>query len=134
MSDRDDVLAVFAAFDSALKARKLDALVDLFADEPDVELWGSDLSERAVGKPEISRLLEGLFARLPESSVERTFEEPRVHVSGDVAWVTAAGTARWEPGGEPREIPYRVTAVMVRTADGWRWHTHNGAQPTGSSD
>ena len=132
MSDRDEIFAVFGAFDSALKRKDLEAIVDLFADDPGAELWGSDLSERAVGKLEIRRLLDGLFSRLPESSVERTFEEPRVHVSGDVAWVTAAGMARWEPDGEPRVIPYRVTAVMVRTGDGWRWHTHNGSQPTES--
>jgi uncharacterized protein (TIGR02246 family) len=132
MSDREDVLAVFDAFDSALKRKDVDAIVDLFADDPDVELWGSDMSERAVGKRAIRGLLEGLFSRLPESSVARTFEEPRVHVSGDVAWVTAAGTASWEPDGERRVIAYRVTAVMVRTADGWRWHTHNGSQPTES--
>ena len=132
MSDRDEVIAALAAFDTALKARNVDAIVDLFADDPDVELWGSDLSERAVGKLEIRALLEGLFSRLPESSVVRTFEEPRVHIAGDVAWMTAAGTAKTEAGGEPRAIPYRVTAVMVRAADGWRWHTHNGAQPTDS--
>jgi ketosteroid isomerase-like protein len=132
MSDREDVIAVFEGFDAALKRRDVDAIVDLFADDPEVQLWGSDLSERAVGKLEIRALLEGLFSRLPESSVERTFEDPRVHVSGDVAWLTAAGTARWEPGGEPRVIPYRVTAVLVRTSDGWRWHTHNGSQPNGT--
>jgi ketosteroid isomerase-like protein len=129
MSDQQDVVAVFHAFDSALERKDVDAIVDLFADDPDVELWGSDLSERAVGKREIRGLLDGLFSRLPESSVRRTFEEPRVHICGDVAWVTAAGTARWEPDGEPRVIPYRVTAVLLRTANGWRWHTHNGSQP-----
>ena len=130
MSDRDEVISAFHAFDAALERKDVDALVNLFADEPDVELWGSDLSERAVGKLEIRGLLEGLFSRLPESSVRRTFLEPAVHVSGDVAWVTAAGTARWDPGGEQRVIPYRVTAVLVRTSDGWRWHTHSGSQPT----
>lgn len=124
------MLAVFDAFDSALKRRDIDAIVDLFADDPTVELWGSDLSERAVGKLEIRGLLEGLFSRLPNSSVERTFDHPQAHISGDVAWVTAAGTARWEPDGEPRVIPYRVTAILVRTSAGWRWHTHNGSQPT----
>jgi ketosteroid isomerase-like protein len=132
MSDREDVLAVFHAFDSALKRKDVDAILDLFADDLDVELWGSDLSERAVGKREIRGLIEDLFSRLPDSSVERTFEEPRVHISRDVAWVTAGGTARWEPDGEPRVIPYRVTAVLVRTSNGWRWHTHNGSQPTAS--
>jgi ketosteroid isomerase-like protein len=130
MTDLSDVAAVFHAFDAALKRKDVDALVDLFADEPDVELWGSDLSERAVGRLEIRSLLESLFSRLPESSVDRTFEKPRVHVSGDVAWVTAAGTARWESDGGPRVIPYRVSAILVRTKHGWRWHTHNGSQPT----
>jgi ketosteroid isomerase-like protein len=130
MSDREDVVAVFEAFDSALKRRDVDAIVDLFADDPDVQLWGSALHERAVGKLEIRGMLVDLFSRLPESSVERTFEEPQVSISGDVAWLTAAGTARWEPGGETRVISYRVTAVLVRTSDGLRWHTHNGSQPT----
>ena len=131
-SDREEVLAVFHAFDSALERRDIDGILDLFADDPAVELWGSDLSERAVGKLEIRGLLEGLFSRLPKSSVQRRFEHPRAHISGDVAWVTAAGTARWEPGGGgPRVIPYRVTAILVRTSAGWRWHTHNGSQPTG---
>jgi ketosteroid isomerase-like protein len=129
MSDQEDVIAAFEAFDAALKRRDVDAILDLFADDPGVQLWGSDLSERAVGRLEISGLLQGLFSWLPERSVERTFEAPRVHVSGDVAWLTAAGTARWNAGGEARAVPYRVTAVLVRTSAGWRWHTHNGSQP-----
>jgi uncharacterized protein (TIGR02246 family) len=130
MSDREDVIAVFEAFDTALKRRDVDGIADLFADDPDVELWGSALPERAVGKLEIRGLLDRLFSALPESSVDRIFEEPRVHVSGDVAWVNAVGSARWESGGEQHASPYRVTAVLVRTDDGWRWHTHNGSQPT----
>jgi ketosteroid isomerase-like protein len=130
MSDREDVIAAFEAFDSALKRRDADAIVDLFVDDPDVTLCGSALHERALGKLEIRGLLDRLFSTLPDSSVDRTFQQREVYVSGDVAWVNAAGSARWEPGGEPRMIPYRVTAVLVRTVDGWRWHTHNGSQPT----
>ena len=131
MSEEADVIAAFEALDVAFERRDIDAIMGLFTDDADITMWGSALPERAVGREELRVLLSRLLEAFPTSSFRLEYSERRVHVIGDITWVNAAGTATWDPGdGTIREVPYRVTAVLVRTEGGWRWHTHQGSQPT----
>ena len=58
------------------------------------------------------------------------YDEHRVHVEGEVAWLNAAGTGTWDDGaGSVKQMPHRVTAVFRRVDGAWRCHTRNGAQP-----
>ena len=129
--DEADVLTAFEALDVAFERRDVAAIMELFANDADITLWGSALPERAVGREELEALLSRLFEALPNGSFRLEYSERRVHLVGDVAWVNAEGVGTWDPGdGRISQIPYRVTAVLVRTLAGWRWHTHQGSQPT----
>ena len=123
MSDEADIIATFR--------RDIDTIMGLFADDDDITFWGSALPEEAVGREDLRGVLSRLFDAIPTSSFHLAYSARRVNVIGDVAWVNAAGTGTWDPGdGTIHEVPYRITAVLVRRAEGWRWHTHQASQPT----
>ncbi len=129
MAAHADVLAVFdALFERATRDRDAKAAAAIFAADEDVTMWGSDEAERAVG-PEAVRALLSSVASSPAELAFR-WNERRVHVEGDTAWVAACGEASaTRPDGGARTIPYRVVSVFVRRDGAWRVHTYCGAEP-----
>lgn len=124
MPDEQDVLAAFDALYAALAERRDAAEIAApFAEDEDVTLWGSDEPERAVGRDAIGALLEPIVAAPTPTRFE--WDERRVHVEGDAAWVHARGRASARGG----TIPYRVTTILVRRDGRWRWHAHSGSSP-----
>jgi len=124
----DEVLRAFDDLDRATEGSDPDKIVRLFVDDPDITFWGSGISEQAVGRSAL-RALAKAIAGAP-GSFEIEWEERRVSIRDDVAWVNARGTARWvQEGGDVRVLPYRLTAILLREADEWLWHTVNGSEP-----
>jgi ketosteroid isomerase-like protein len=115
-----DPLATFhALFRSVLDERDPDAFMALWAEEDDVAMWGSELTERADGRAELRTLGESIAAHPGE--IRFTWDDLHVHKHGDIAWINAAGSVNGSP--------YRMTAVLVRRAGEWRWHTFSGSEP-----
>jgi uncharacterized protein (TIGR02246 family) len=104
-----------------------DAVAALFCDDADITFWGSDAPEAAVGPEAVRALTSAVVEALEEVAVE--WDEERVHVAGDTAWVNAAGRFRGRTAEGSVDIPYRLTAVLVRRDGAWRWHTFNGSEP-----
>jgi ketosteroid isomerase-like protein len=128
-ADHADVLAAFdELFEALLSSRDADAGTRLFAEEDHPVMWGSERDERASGLAQIAALHRGIVDFPGELSFR--WDGRSVHVHGDAAWVNADGHVTVVPvGGEPRTTPYRLTAVLVRRASAWRWHTFNGSEP-----
>jgi uncharacterized protein (TIGR02246 family) len=125
----DEILAAFDAFFDRLTIdRDAAAATALFADDDDIWMSGSDLSELAIGREAIAALHRAVVAH--PFTLRFKWDERRVHVEGEVAWVNARGTVL--VGFEDREsvtMHYRITAVLVRRDGAWRWHTMNGSEP-----
>jgi ketosteroid isomerase-like protein len=127
--DERQVLAAFDDLDRALERRDRAAVEALWVADSDLTFWGSAAPEAAVG-PEGLRELLDLLAVVP-GSFTLTWSARRVTLSGDVAWVNAEGVAAWErPGERDARLAYRLTAILVRRAGRWLWHTHHGSEPT----
>lgn len=116
--------AFAALFKSVLQDRDPDAALALWADDPDVTMWGSDLPERATGKGQVYELLKSIA----ESRNRLVFrwDEHRAHTNGDTAWINASGTIAVN-GGAP--AAYRLTVVFVYNGETWQIHTFNGNVP-----
>ena len=121
----NDVLAVFdALFEQATRARDANAAAALFAPDPNVTMWGSEEPEQAVGPEAVGTLLAAITAS--EASLGFSWNERRVRIEGDVAWVNAAGSFTLDGATSA----YRVTAVFVRRDGRWLLHTFNGSEPS----
>lgn len=127
--DERQVLAAFDDLDRALERRDRVTFEALWVTDDDLTFWGSAAPEAAVGRDGLRELLD-LLDTVP-GSFTLTWAARRVRVSGDVAWVNAEGAATWErPSVDVTRLPYRVTAILVRRAGCWLWHTHHGSEPT----
>jgi uncharacterized protein (TIGR02246 family) len=128
MQPADEVWSAFLALDDAFARGDVEAVMAGFVDDPDLTLWRSSEVERAVG-PEELRAFTAWMADVP-GSFTIDYDEHRVHVEGDVAWLNAAGTGTWDDGaGAMKQMPHRVTAVFRRVDGAWLCHTRNGSQP-----
>jgi ketosteroid isomerase-like protein len=126
--DEGAVLAAMDALDEALDRRDPEAVAALFSDVPGMTFWGSAMSEEALSHADIRRLLAS--AEASSGVFTLNYDDRRVTIRGDVAWVNASGRAKWErPGHDTVKMPYRLTAIFTKDGDVWRWHTHHGSSP-----
>jgi hypothetical protein len=123
---RDQVFQALERFESSVAARD-PALLSEFAEVADVRLVGSEVSEVATGSAEVEALVNRLF----ELPVQIRWEWRRRDVSfiGDVAWLFAQGEAVLSGEGTEQRVPYRMTGVLERRGDTWRWRHFHGSEP-----
>jgi ketosteroid isomerase-like protein len=122
------VSTVAESFHALLRAATEDRDARAFAslwvvDDPTITMWGSDLAELAEG-PEAVRQLGAAITALDEE-IRFHWDAVQIHERGEVAWVNARGTITVGSA----ERPYRMTAVLLQTYAGWRWHTFDGSVP-----
>ena len=119
-----DPLAVFdALFRHVCEERDAVAAFALWAEDDDVTLFGSEQADTARGPAAMRAHMEAIAGSA--ATIRFAWNDKRVHVEGDVAWVTASGTLTVDD----RVTPYQVAGVIVRRAGEWRWHTFSGSEP-----
>ena len=126
--ESEEVWEAFVALDDGFARGDTEAVIAGFVADDDLTLWRSSQTERAVGPTELRSFLERIAGW--SGSFTIAYDEHRVRVEGDVAWLNAEGTATWDDGeGTVKQMPHRVTAVFRRIDGVWRCHTRNGSQP-----
>jgi len=103
---------------------------EAFADEfaPDGVLVGSEPGEVARGREAVRVLIRGFHA-LPARYTWR-WDSLDQCVDGPWAWFFAEGAAIKEtPDGARTERPYRLSGVLGREGDRWRWKLFHGSEP-----
>ncbi len=126
--DSEEVWEAFLALDDAFARADVEAVMAGFVADDDLTLWRSSQTEQAVGPAELRAFLERIAGW--SGSFTIAYDEHRVRLEGDVAWLNAQGTATWDDGeGSVKQMPHRVTAVFRRVDGEWRCHTRNGSQP-----
>ena len=103
--------------------RDADAAIALWAQDEDIALFGSEEGEADVGPAAVHAHLVAIAAA--PSAISFAWDERRVHVEGEAAWVSASGTLTVDG----RRSLYRATGVFVRREGRWLWHTHSGSEP-----
>jgi ketosteroid isomerase-like protein len=128
-SDEAQVMECVRAFDDALDGRDYQAVAELCAD--DFVFIGSGVGEECEGRdalgPMMSSLLSEVGARFVSWKLE--FPEPyRITVHGDTAIVTRFGESELVMQGSRRVARYRLTGILRRTRDGWKWWLFHGSE------
>ena len=123
---RDQVLQALERFER-LVAERDPALLSEFADEANVRLVGSEVSEVATGPAEVEALVRRFFG-LPVQ-IRWEWRSRDVSFVGDVAWLFAQGEAVLRGEGGEQRVPYRMTGVLERRGDTWRWRHIHGSEP-----
>jgi ketosteroid isomerase-like protein len=119
-----DPLAVFdALFRHVCEERDAAAAFALWAEDDDVTLFGSEQADTARGSADLRAHMEAIAGSA--GTIRFAWTDKRVHVEGDVAWVTASGTLTVDE----KVAPYQVACVLVRREGEWRLHTFSGSEP-----
>jgi len=131
-SDELDILRSVEAFDEAWARGDYDAVANLCTD--DFTFIGSGEGEESEGPaatgPTMRAVLDGVGRHMVSWSLE--FAEPyRVTIHGDTAIVARVGESELVMPGSRRRSRYRVTGVLRRTPDGWRWWLYHGSEAQG---
>jgi len=118
------------ALSRAFAARDVAAALACFVDDDEVIYSGSEVGEVAAGRAELQVLFAALFQRDVAYSWHAT--DVRWSCRNDLMLVAACATghARGRGPGADEDFAYRLTGVLSRQTDGWRWLHLHGAEPT----
>jgi len=130
--------AAVDALGTAFLSGDADAVLRQFATAGDVVYAGSEPGEVAVGRAAVRALLADLFSRDERYSWRTT----GVASTGgpDIRYVVAEADLFVHPcpdgsvvGPATEQASYRVTGVLEREPEGWRWRLCQGSEPAAPS-
>ena len=110
-------VASLTKFSDAYARRDKDALLAVFAPDPDVLLFGTGADEKRIGRAELKAQTDRDFAQSEAASCRWTWHS--VSTAGSVAWLAADGVVSARVAGQNLSFPVRLTAVLERRGDQW---------------
>jgi len=126
-------VAAVDALGTAFLGGDPDEVLRHFAGTGEVVYAGSEPGEVAVGRGALRSLLAELFARDERYSWRTT--DVRATAGDDVVYLVAEAELcvhPWSAGAVAEvteRVPYRITGVLEREPDGWRWRLCQGSEP-----
>jgi ketosteroid isomerase-like protein len=93
----------------------------------DALLVGSEPDEIAAGRAQLQSFFERIFERPMRISWE--WDTIRASASGELCWLFAEGVFVLTTEGGQDRAPYRLSGVLLRIADKWRWQQFHGSEP-----
>jgi uncharacterized protein (TIGR02246 family) len=121
------IMKILQDFNDGFTSKNIRQVLDLFADDANVILLGSEEGEKAIGRMELEKECRHLFSRPVELSLEWRWHS--VSVEDSVAWVVAEGLVHSRRADVHQSSPYRLTLVLVKRGKKWlimHWH---GSEP-----
>jgi hypothetical protein len=119
------VLKTFNGLIEHIANGRLNETMACFSAEPDVALYGSEVSDVAIGPEAIRAHFAALYAK--PFRVLFDLQPGKVSSQSNMAWLVADGTYRLST--EDADHPYRLAGLMVRRADQWLWQVFSGSEP-----
>jgi len=131
-----EVMEVLARVVDAAGRRDVEAAMALFADDPDVFLYGTGVDEARKGHAEIRAQIERDISQ--SDAWSWTLRQQSISSAGPVAWTAGDVVIRVVLGDRVLDVPHRLTTVMERRDGKWsmlQMHLSvaNGAQAIGQS-
>jgi len=121
------VMNVMNQFSEAFAKRDLDALLALYAPDPDMVVIGTGGDEKCIGLAEVKALFKRDLAQFEDASMK--FGWHSVSAAGSVAWVAADIILHVKTSGREIGLQARSTTVLERRADRWLIVQFHGSLP-----
>lgn len=118
-----EVLDVFFKYIDAYTNQDIEGVLEHFAGDEDVLVYGTGTDEKRRGLEEIRQQLERDFSQLKRSKVHFTWHT--VSAAGSVAWLTTEFTASYVVNNREMSFALRQTAVFEKRKGTWHiMHSH----------
>jgi class 3 adenylate cyclase len=119
------VLSVLREYDEAITRKDVDAILEL--NSPNIVSFGTGVDERIVGLEELRPILEREVAQ--GDHVQTEYKWTSVSLHGSLALLATEMEARWFAGGQESSALIRMTAVLEKHDDRWRFLQVHGSLP-----
>ncbi len=114
------VTAVVNQFGEMWESEDLESAGRIFAQGPDLRVFGTDAAEIWVGYDMFATSLEDQFVAYEDTEVRARDLEVTVHASGQTAWFRELADWHVTVDGERMEVnDLRVTGVLEKRYSGW---------------
>jgi uncharacterized protein (TIGR02246 family) len=114
---QSEVTAALQKFADAYAKRDLKALLECFASDADVVLYGTGADEKRIGLEQIRTQVDRDWAQ--SESAAMSFTWTSISAADDVAWVAADGVLKFRADGQDMSLPVRITLVFERREGKW---------------
>jgi ketosteroid isomerase-like protein len=113
-----------------LATKNLEKIMTVYDASDDISVIGSDSAEVFIGRERVKQFMEMIISMPFVFSFE--FDHPVISCEGNIAWVFTDGNmVHTRSNGKVTKVPYRVTAVMVKRGNDWKWKMFSGSIPRG---
>ncbi len=120
----EELRAVLRQHDEAMNQQDLKAVLALYVDAPNIAMMGTGPGEFWRGREAVENAYQAFFADFKAGSMSYECPERAAGQHGDVAWFASSCDIKdTTPEGEPREYGLNVSAVLLKTGDGWRFQS-----------
>lgn len=111
-----------------LATKDLMKVMTLYDDSDDIAVIGSDSGEVFIGRERV-RVFMKMIVSMP-FVFSFDMDHPVINHDGNIAWVFVdANMVHTRSSGKVTRFPYRVTAIMIKRNDGWKWKMFSGSIP-----
>src|SRR5690348_3052116 len=112
-----EVTATLARIAEVAGSRDVDVAVALFANDPDVFLYGTGVDEARTGPAEIRAQIARDLSQ--SDAWSWTLRRQRISSAGTVAWTAGDLDIRVVIGDRTLDVPHRLTTVLERRDGKW---------------
>jgi ketosteroid isomerase-like protein len=127
-----EVMNVMSQSREAFVKRDLDALLALYAHDPDLVVIGTGGDEKRVGLAEIEALFQRDFTQFEDASFK--FGWHSVSAAGSVAWVAVDLILNLKASGQEIGLQVRLTNVLEKRAERWLIVQEHGSLPAAGQE
>jgi len=127
-----EVMKVMNQSMEAFIRRDPDALLAMYAHDPDLVVIGTGGDEKRVGLAEIRALFERDFTQFEDASFN--FGWHSVSAAGSVAWVAVDLILNLKASGQETSLQVRLTAVLEKRAERWLIVQEHGSLPAAGQE
>jgi ketosteroid isomerase-like protein len=121
-ADTQTEAAVQATFEQTRRAyeqRDMARLLELFAPDPDLVMYGTGADEKRLGLAQVQAQAQRDWAQTEAASFEWSWTS--ISSAGSVAWVAADVIGHARVSGQEVQFPLRLTGVLERRGERWLW-------------
>ena len=125
----DEIKVALQVWNETANKSDLDGFMNLFDDNENIILVGSDSAEIYKGKEQIRKWLGVLFKY---NSFVWDMKRIDIDSHKQTAWVFADGYMVVTPHkGKQFKVPYRYSGILIKRKAGWKWRMFDGSIPRG---
>ncbi|MCX6174621.1 MAG: nuclear transport factor 2 family protein [Ignavibacteriales bacterium] len=113
-----------------LATKDLQTVMTVYDNSDDIMVVGSDSGEVFIGRERVQEFMKVIVSMPFVFSFD--MDQVIINHSENIAWVfVESKMVHTGSNGKVSKVPYRITAVMIKRGNEWKWKVFSGSIPRG---